>query len=268
MYYEFFIDVFFLTNAVMDYLLLRMVNRLLRCSATHIRSIAGGVLGALAVSLMTILQLSGRQFLNTILVHVVINTMMVKFGCKIKGWNLLIRGVMLLYLTSFIMGGLMIQIRRRMQISTFPAFLFLAAASYLCVTAAVQGYNRLKKEKKTFYEIVLYAGGKCIEVRGLYDTGNRLNDPYSGKPVSIVKEYAIRDLLKDCEISRLMPHYLSFSAIGGKAGVLMAVTLDYLTIKNEKDSQTVKNPVVALDKEEGNFAGNCQLILNSGLIDS
>lgn len=62
MYYELFIDVFFATNLVMDYFLLRLVNRLLHCSATQIRSLAGGAFGALSVSLLIAMECFRRSF--------------------------------------------------------------------------------------------------------------------------------------------------------------------------------------------------------------
>ena len=268
MYYELFIDVFFLTNLVMDYFLLRTVNRLLGCTATRLRSLAGGVFGALALSLIVIIWLPERQILNTILVHVVINTIMVKFGCKIKGWNKLLQGVLALYLISSLFGGFFVLFRQKEPVPDFPTFLFLAVASYLVITAAIQGYNRLKKKEKNCYEVVLYAGGKCREVRGFYDTGNRLKDPFSGKPVSIVKEGELLSLLKDGDRSHMTPHYIPFCSLGCKSGVIMTVTLDLLTIRNEKESKTVKRPVVAIEKGNGSFAGDCQMILNPDLVDS
>ena len=44
MYYEFYIDVFFVVNLVMDFLLLRLVNRVLKGTATPLSSLAGAAL--------------------------------------------------------------------------------------------------------------------------------------------------------------------------------------------------------------------------------
>ena len=171
MYYELFIDVFFATNLVMDYFLLRLVNRLLHCSATQIRSLAGGAFGALSVSLLIAMGMLSQKFLNTILVHVVINTIMVKFGCKIKDWHKLLQGLLLLYLASFLTGGLLMVMRRYFSRTGFWFFLFLAATGYLIITAAILVYARLKGKGTNLYEIVLYAGTNCRKVTGFCDTG-------------------------------------------------------------------------------------------------
>ena len=41
MYYVLYMDVFFVENLVMDYFLIRTALRLMKCSATHLRSLAG-----------------------------------------------------------------------------------------------------------------------------------------------------------------------------------------------------------------------------------
>ena len=46
MHYELYIDVFFVENMLMDYFLLRLSNRLMKCSATHLRSLAAAAAGA------------------------------------------------------------------------------------------------------------------------------------------------------------------------------------------------------------------------------
>ena len=251
MYYELFIDVFFATNLVMDYFLLRLINRLLHCSATQIRSLAGGAFGALSVSLLIATGLLSQKFLNTILVHVVINTIMVKFGCKIKDWHKLLQGLLLLYLTSFLTGGL----------------LFLAATGYLIITAAILVYARLKGKGTNLYEIVLYAGTNCRKVTGFCDTGNRLRDALTGKPVSVVKEGEVKMLLQGGDLTQFCPRYVPFRSLGCEAGVLLALTLDSLTIKNGRESRTVLRPVVALAKEGAAFMEGCQMILNPDLVN-
>ena len=57
MYYEFYIDVFFVVNLVMDFLLLRLVNRVLKGTATPLSSLAGAALGAAGICVITLLPL-------------------------------------------------------------------------------------------------------------------------------------------------------------------------------------------------------------------
>ena len=46
MHYELYIDLFFLTNFLMDYFLLLMVGKMLKCRIRRLRIIAGAMVGA------------------------------------------------------------------------------------------------------------------------------------------------------------------------------------------------------------------------------
>lgn len=266
-YYEIFIDVFFLINMVLDYFLLRIVNRLLKCSATHLRSLLGSVLGALGVCLIIIWP-ARSTILNTILVHVVINTFMVKFGCKIKDWRMLIRGILLLYAASFLCGGALLLLRQYTGPVGLKTFLFLSTISYLMITAGIKVYTYLKKKVSHIYDVVLYADGKHKEVKGLYDTGNRLRDPFNRKPVSIVDGSAAKELFPSGAIEKFKPHYIPFKSVGCNHGVILTVTLTSMCLKGEGAEKVIDHPVIALAQDSNSFSGDYQMILNPDLIDS
>lgn len=67
MYYEFYIDVFFVVNLVMDFFILQLVNRMILGAANPLRSLAGAVLGAVGsgVILFTVffMENKGSDFL-------------------------------------------------------------------------------------------------------------------------------------------------------------------------------------------------------------
>ena len=46
-------------------------------------------------------------------------------------------------------------------------------------------YHRIM-ESRCIFEVVLTENGESIELKALFDTGNLLTDPVSGKPVSVV----------------------------------------------------------------------------------
>ena len=83
MYYVLYMDVFFVENLVMDYFLIRTALRLMKCSATHLRSLAAAALVS-AMTCFTVVFMRKYLLLNTILVSVAATALMVRFGCKIK----------------------------------------------------------------------------------------------------------------------------------------------------------------------------------------
>jgi stage II sporulation protein GA (sporulation sigma-E factor processing peptidase) len=285
-YYEIFIDVLFAKNFIMDFFLLRLVNRLLHGSATLWRSLLGACMGAIGICLIAVCP--GSRLLNTILVHVVVNTMMVRFGCNIKKSGDLFQGICLLYTAGFLSGGAMQLLLRYTGLRGVRIFILSGTISYLFLAASIRVYARAEKKADRSYTVRLYANGKCKEGMALMDTGNSLLDPLSGKPVSIVNMQMLEGLLSektrqqlenfldgtvmDEEISdeniSLYPHYIPFSSLGCAQGILMAVTLDYMCLESRKIHKVITSPVIAFSRENNSFCGDYQMILHPNLIDS
>ena len=55
MKYELYIDVFFLLNFFMDTLLLFLIRKILKCTATHARLLIGGAFGAGMTCMITVM---------------------------------------------------------------------------------------------------------------------------------------------------------------------------------------------------------------------
>ena len=281
MYYEIFIDVLFTMNYVMDFFLLRLVNRLLHSSATLGRSLLGAFIGAGGICLLALRP--GSRMMNTILVHVVINTLMVKFGCKLSKIRELLRGVLVLYTASFLLGGMIMLIRKYAGTWGIQVFLLSGTISYLFLAAGIRVYTRSEKKADRMYKVRLYANGKCKEETAFLDTGNRLTDSVSGKPVCIcnidilkglLEENTLRELeqfssgLISGNFGNLHPHFLPFISLGCSQGMVLAVTLDYLYLEGRNVHKIIRRPVIAVSGEHCPFSGDYQMILHPGLIDS
>ncbi|MBS6196020.1 MAG: sigma-E processing peptidase SpoIIGA [Clostridiales bacterium] len=282
MYYEVYLDVFFVLNGTMDYFLLRLVNRLLHGSATPGRSLLGALAGAAGACIPVIFP--GNRFLNTILVHVIINTIMVRFGCNLKKIRVLIKGVFLLYAAAFLLGGMMQLLKTFTGTEGICIFLATAAVSQLILTVGLRAYIRGEKREKQTYRILLYADGKCKEGTALLDTGNSLTDPASGKPVSVGTIQMLDGLLPEetrkqledfwegkiskGDFGNLNPHFLPFTSLGRARGIALAVTLDYLCMEGREIHKVITRPVIAFSRENSSFLGDYQMILHPNLIDS
>ncbi len=284
MYYEVFIDVLFVINFVMDYFLLRLACRLLGHSATWLRSLAGAAIGAAGICLLAVFPMG--RILNTILIHVVVNTIMVRFGCNLKKWREIAQGVLVLYGAGFLLGGMLLMLQRATGSRGVRAFFLLGTVSYMLLAAGIRVCSRAKRKRARLLRVWLYANGKCHEGRGLYDTGNQLWDPVSNKPVSIgdsailetLFSPQVRDgLLKFGEgenpvdaglLVSLHPHFLPFSSVGCPHGTALAVTLDYLCVEGLEVHKVITSPVIAFPRENSSFSGDYQVILHPNLIDS
>lgn len=79
MYHELYIDVFFLVNFMMDYLLLLLVRRMLKCSDTHGNICIGSILGSFLTCVTVGLPIPCAS-VKYFIFHTIISFLMLKTG--------------------------------------------------------------------------------------------------------------------------------------------------------------------------------------------
>ena len=277
-----YLDMVFMTNLIMDYILLRLAGHILECKASRKRSLLGAGAGALAACLF--LYLPTDSFLPvTILLHGMTAVIMVKIGCNVKTGSLLIKAIVALYLTAFLCGGFW-SVMSTNEKMTAGKFLILSGISYLLFTCVSVGYEYLQIRTKNLYQITLSTNGKVKKFWGLYDTGNLLTDCVTGQPVSVIEEQALKTLLSEeildklrnleekpgelesTELKELHPHYIPYKSIGEPAGLLLAVTLEDLCIHTPREVIHISKPVLAMSWGSSALGNKYQVLLNSKLL--
>ena len=126
----------------------------------------------------------------------------------------------------------------------------------------ISAYRR-RFEKKRLYTVRIVEGGKELDVLALFDTGNVLTDPYTGKPVSIVEENdeVLCWMHEKPQKYRIIP----FRSIGKEDGILEGTEVDALIICGKEGQKIEKDAVIALYKGRLSGDGSFQMILNQGL---
>lgn len=256
MYYELYLDVFFLENFLMDYLLLLFVRRMLPCTATHKGICFGAVIGAFLTCLVIVIPLP-YVFMKFILFHVVVNTCMIRAGLKIKTKIEFAKAYILFYIGSFLLGGVLEATRSYLRMGSL--FFGLAVLGYFVVSGLWEFLERHLKHKACHCEVELYLQGKCICVKGLIDTGNLLCDPVSGEPVHVLNQKEARLLMDENNIEGF--RYIPYHSIGKKEGVLLARHIDCMRIRGKEDYWKEK-PLIGISEEMVSLESDYQLILN------
>ena len=122
MYYELYIDVFFLENFLMDSILLFLINRILKCGQPARRILAGAAAGSLLTCAAIALPVPGM--VRMILYHAAAGSVMLAAGLNIRQKALFAKAFILLYVCAVFVGGLLVVFRPYMRC----AGLFYAAA--------------------------------------------------------------------------------------------------------------------------------------------
>lgn len=258
MYYELYIDVFFLVNFMMDYLLLQLVRRILKCPATHGRICIGALAGALLTCAVMIIP-GINAFVRFMLFHGVINIVMIKTGFKI-GWNrTFLRAYILLYICAFLAGGIMEYFRQYIRVGSL--FFALAITGYYVSLGIWNFFSYLAAGNTGRCTVRLLKAENECTVEALIDTGNRLRDSVTGKPVSIISAGTARKLTGG-KTEKL--RYIPYHSVGKADGVMPLLTLDYIYICR-KEEICIEKPIVAVS-EECITADDYEMLMNPDLL--
>ena len=146
MYYELYVDVFFMVNFTMDAILLILLKKLLACPAGDGRVFAGAATGA-AMTCIAIVIFRKTPVLRFVVFHGVINVVMMKAGLGIKWGRELFRGWVLLYIESFLLGGVFQFVQQYIRRGSM--FFLLAVISYYLVSVIWKNHFILFRERKS-----------------------------------------------------------------------------------------------------------------------
>lgn len=281
MHYEVYIDIVFLTNLLMDYILLSAVGRIFGCKRSRRRTLAGAVLGA-AISCL-FLYIRTESFLPAyMLIHGACALGMLIVGCGLKKGSLLLKAALSLYLAAFLCGGIWEVLGT--EHLTGKTFLLFAGITWLVLCAGTYLSDSLKIRRKAIYPVTITHNGKDCFFYGFYDSGNLLTDPVTGKPVSVICTQSLPKILsfemteqlkhfkedpeklQRTKLVQLHPHFISFQSIGNGDGMMLAVTLEELCIQTSAEVIRIKEPVFACALETSAFGKEYEILLNSRLL--
>lgn len=251
MYYELYIDLFFLENFMMDSLLLLSVNRILNCGQKYGRMILGGALGSVLTCLTVAIPLPA--VIKLVFYHVFINSLMLTAGLGLKKPGTFVKAYVLLYLSALFAGGIMSAFRP--YIRTVSIFFTAAAVSGLICQKIWQLVSRVAADRQKLIDVTLYAGGEKIQVKALKDTGNMLEDPVSAAPVSILDPALYQKIPEQKSI-----RYIPYRCIGSE-GIMQVFRIERMCIHADED-RWIERPLLGVSQMKLTENGEYQLIFN------
>lgn len=243
MYYELYIDVFFLVNFMMDAILLEILRRILGCPVSHGRVFLGAGAGALGACLVLCLPVP-YGFVRIIAGHGLINLIMLKTGLGIRWGREMAKAFLLLYISGFLVGGILGVFRPYLR--TAGLFFAFAVVSYYGALGAWKLLGALAGREKSRREVRLFRGERSCRVRAIVDTGNTLRDAVTGKPVCVIDQKTA-DALGLFEKPGGL-RFLPYHSVGRREGVLPAFPLDKMELQGDP-VQVVERPLVAVCQE-------------------
>lgn len=277
MTYDLYIDVVFLVNFVMDYLLLVILRKILKFPGKNLRIIISSGLGALWASLAIAFPVL-PVWLEGIITYVVVSSGMVIIAYRLKNVRQIGKAVAGFYLTTVMVSGLGYFLYEHtkagyhpvlylygMQEKKMPVFIFLLliAGAYFGIRFVWNIILGERRQNEGLYSVILHYRGKTKSVTALLDTGNRLKEPVSKKPVSVVSYDACKEI---CEkVSNLL--FVPYQAVGTKKGMLPAVKFDEMEILDGEHMVVISEPLIAIATEPLSPDGRYEMLLHAEILD-
>ena len=258
MNYEFYADVFFVTNFYLDFLAVYAVSEVLQQKKRIARYLLGCAISSF-LGCILFLQL-GNYDLYLLCVHFIVNPGMVWFCFFPAGKRIYGKAFCLMYFVILLLGGSL----QWMYGTVTKGHCYELCLLLMVVPVMVFLFIIRKKRRivPRFYEAEIVQQGRKVRVRALYDTGNSLTDPYIGKPVHVIAADVFEKLGGKKENSvRLVP----FSSVGCESGMLEAFTVELLRVESPNGEIEIAGAVLAAAEERVFRGRDYQMILNSNV---
>ena len=272
-----YIDVVFIENLIMNYIILFATSIIIKVKVKHIRLILASSLGAIysIIAYMSILEMYSsvilKIILSVIIVYIAYNPQNVK-----SMWKYLV----IFYMKSFVFGGAAfaliyivkpqdILMKNGLFLGTYPLktiILGTIVAFVVIVTSFKLVKSKISK-KDMFCTIKININKVEIETKAMIDTGNLLKEPISNTPVIVVEHTLLYDCMpkeilnnlenilggdfeniseevKNKYISKLK--VIPFSSLGKQNGMLIGIKPEEVTVINDENENKINNVIIGI----------------------
>jgi stage II sporulation protein GA (sporulation sigma-E factor processing peptidase) len=275
LYLEIYPDIIFILNFFVDFILLFLLKKVNRKSSSIIRIIGAAFVGGLFAVLISIVPWILAVF-RFLLMYVVASVLMIiiAFG-RLKITDL-IKQVIALYLITYFVGGLMNSIYNHTNFRFYLINMgnglifsniswgYVAVIALLLIPTAIfllwlmRWYRSNAPET---YEVELVMEDRSVHTKGLMDSGNCLYDPIYRRPVMVIENSLLDQLLspefqKDLVNAKrylgendlnsthwdignehaLRLRFVPYQSIGKKRGMMVGLMLDKVLIHTGKET--------------------------------
>lgn len=182
-----YIDLFFLFNVIMDYIIVLGTSVVLKRVSSRKRIFISSLLGGVG----SLFLFSG---VNKFFIEVVLIILMSLVAFGYRDYKYTIRNIFYLYFISTLLGGIIYLFNIRVSNSSMLTYLIIIVISIEVSILYVKEVKRIKNIYNNCYRVDIYfRDGEVVSVSGFVDTGNNLYEPYKRRPVILLSKRYMRD---------------------------------------------------------------------------
>lgn len=235
-----YLDLIFLLNFGFDFILLIAVSLLLRRNVPVHRLLLAALIGGLSIFVLFVPINSLQLFLIKIIISILMS--LIAFG--FRDIRYMLRNLFFLYTASMLLGGglyfLNVQFSYKQEGLIFYHhglsinFMFLIIISPIILYTYVKQGLHLKQNYSNYYQVdIIFHKNAILKVNGFLDTGNKLVDPYTHRPIMLVQKKSLKVDTTTCDLL-LVP----FDTVNGH-GLLKCIVASKVNIVGVGERQRV-----------------------------
>ena len=260
-----YMDLFFLWNFWMNVLIIFIVRQLTRTYRTISCLMAAAIGSGIAcIGIVWYVVSENRIFFFLMEAGGILLMDVLAFGGKNILWHVLLHSI-----TTVSVAGIFFYLLSTTVVKSDTMAIALVSVTAGMVCTLLEKKCRIRwKEEHMKAKTVLEFGDRRLFATALMDTGNKLYDPFFHKPVILVDEKMIQELLQRCkEEYPEKLHFIPFQSVGKENGVLEGITLDRVSIQWHNKQMQFRDVIAASTKENLYKGKEYQVIFHCGLVE-
>ena len=272
-----YLDVIFLENIVINYIILYVTGLISKSKIKQNKLLLGALIGAIYSIIYYLLKL---KIYSSFIIKIILSIVIIYVSFNSNNYKDLLKKVLLFYLTSFVFGGATIAIiymANSQNITilngvlvgnyTIKTILIGVIIAYFTILIAFKIIKNKISKKDLICDISVRLDNKNIKTKALIDTGNMLKEPITNLPV-IVMEHTLlydvipKDILNNTEkilggdFSKIpddiRDEYSSklkvipFSSLGKQNGMLLGIKGEDLTVNLKDEIKKIDKVIIGI----------------------
>lgn len=265
-----YLDILILENFLVNMFLLTVTMQSVRRKVPLKNMVIAALVGSIYVITLVYPRLNFMS--KTPFKFIVAILMIILALGQIKDFNLVLKGVIIFIMYSFIIAGLSVYLSISSGDSVIPTanlydfsykkLVISVMIIYVAVVRAVIYIRDRKILKKYIFKVDIYMNDKEATIVSLLDTGNELCEPVTNLPVMIVE----KSVFDKFDISGDSFYSIPYSAVGSIGNKLQGIKPNKVVIRNDQYSEE-KNLIVAFTTIKLSKHGEYQGLLPRGVVE-
>lgn len=220
-----YLDLLFLLNWWIDFFLLMIVKLTLK-RVTKIRRI---FLGSLVGALSIIFLFFNLNYFWLFFLKFFLGLIMCLISFKYRNFSYTLNNLIYLLMSGVILGGIINLIKPYLESKKVLYFIMIIVITPIFLISFIKQNRTLKRKYSFYYQVQLrFKNLKSINLSAFLDTGNKLIDPITNKPIILVEKKCLKGVYKIRS-----PMFVPVITINKKS-LVECFKPDYIIINNRK----------------------------------